>query len=171
MKKKDIPVEQYASMTDNIEGASEEFLDESAPLIGYIVHSFNDLEESLNSVLCQIINDRTDVPGLVVIQKLSYSAKVDLFKRFNLMEASYLKNKNPDMDKLIERLTESGMLRNQVVHANWEGAHDDGYTSCKLKVNTNGVQHEYIQYTSESLSLIRQYIDDTYSMLDEIWYE
>jgi len=68
MKKKDVPVEQYVFMTDNLEGASEEFFDESAPLIGSIVHSFNDLEESLNSALCQIITDRTDVPGLVVIQ-------------------------------------------------------------------------------------------------------
>jgi len=171
MKKKDVPVEQYASMTDNLEGASEAFLDESAPLIGYIVHSFNDLEELLNSAVCQIINERTDVPGLVVIQKLSYSAKVDLFKRFYLMEASYLENKRPDVDKLIERFVESGRLRNQVVHANWEGAHDDGYTRCKLKINSHGVQHEYIQYTSESLIIIKEYIDDTYSMLDELWFE
>jgi len=71
------------------------------------------------------------------------------------MEASYLDNRRPEVDKLIERLIEAGRLRNQVVHANWEDAHGDGYTRCKLNINAHGVQHEYIQYTSASLKMIK----------------
>jgi hypothetical protein len=41
MKKKIIPINQYAFETKNLEGASDESLEETAPLIGYIVHSFN----------------------------------------------------------------------------------------------------------------------------------
>ena len=117
MKKKNITIEQFSSGAKNLDGASESFLDTTAPLIGYIVHSFNDLEELLSSIICQIICDRTDAPGLIVIHKLNYSSKVDLFEKFSLMEAHYSDSKPQMFNKLIKNLFESGRLRNQVVHA------------------------------------------------------
>ena len=72
MKKKSIPVQQYTFETVNLDGAAEVFLDKTAPLIGYIVHSFNTLEELLNSTICQLISERADASGLVVIHKLNY---------------------------------------------------------------------------------------------------
>lgn len=59
---------------------AEEYLDESLPLIGLVVMYFNSLEKSLASLICEVISDRTDAPGLIVIQKLMYAVKVDLFK-------------------------------------------------------------------------------------------
>jgi hypothetical protein len=82
MKKKEISVRQYAFETKNLYDASEEFLEETTPLIGYIVHSFNTLEQLLNPAICQLINEHADAPGLLVIYKMNYAAKVDLFKRF-----------------------------------------------------------------------------------------
>ena len=167
MKKKNIPVQQYSFETVNTSGAADDFLDKTAPLIGYIVHSFNALEELLNSEICQLINERTDAPGLVVIQRLNYSPKVDLFKRYILMEETYFKTGTAKIDKLIENLIKSGTYRNQVVHADWESAFEDGYTRCKLIINTHGVQHEYIQFTLESLEKIKELIDETYNMFSE----
>ena len=45
MKKKRIPINQYAFETKNLDGASDKFLEKTAPLIGYVVHRFNSLEE------------------------------------------------------------------------------------------------------------------------------
>jgi len=90
-----------------------------------------------------------------------------LFKRM-LMEQQNASNKKiPVFEKLISNLSTAGELRNLVVHADWESAHDDGYTLCKLKINTKGIQHEYVQFTPESLNDILKLIHDTYDMFDQ----
>ena len=101
MKKKEIPVGQYAFETKNIEGASEDFLEKTAPLIGYIVHSFNTLEELLNSAICELINNRADTIGLLVICRMNYAAKVDLFRRFLVEQQACFDRKLPIFDKLL----------------------------------------------------------------------
>lgn len=64
------------------EDKAEEFIDNALPSIGLIVMYFNSLESTLDSVLCENFTDRTDSLGLIVLNKLNYSSKVDLFKRF-----------------------------------------------------------------------------------------
>lgn len=171
MKKKDIPVGQYAFETKNLEGANEDFLEKTAPLIGYIVYSFNTLEELLNSAICELFHDDCDTTGLLVIYRMNYAAKVDLFKRFLLDQQNCLGKKIPSFDKLIENLIRAGKLRNTVVHADWESAHDDGYTLCRLKLNSKGLQHEYVQFTPQSLQDILQLIDQTCEMFDTYEHE
>jgi len=166
MKKKEIPVCQYAYETKNLEGPSEAFLEETAPLIGYIVHGFNTLEELLNSAICELIYNGSDRIGLLVIYRMSYVVKVDLFKRLVLEEQHCLQKIMPSFEKLIRNLTEAGLLRNTVVHADWESAFDDGYTMCKLKLNSKGLQHEYVQFTPQSLQDILQLIGQTCEMFE-----
>lgn len=167
MNKKTLPINQYAFETKNLEGPTEDFLDKTAPLIGYIVHSFNTLEEMLNSSICGLLFDDYDGYGLQVIYKRSYADKVDLFKRMLLEQQNALNKKMPVFEKLVSNLSTAGELRNLVVHADWESAHDDGYTLCKLKINTKGIQHEYIQFTPESLNDILKLIHDTCDMFDQ----
>jgi len=166
MKKKDILVGQFAFETKNLDGANEDFLEKTAPLIGYIVHSFNTLEELLNSAICQLFHDDADSTGLLVIYKMNYAAKVDLFKRILVTQQTAFGIKLPIFEKLFKNLTKAGELRNKVIHADWESAHDDGYTLCKLKINSKGIQHEYIQFTPEALEKILQLIDETCEMFD-----
>ena len=172
MKKRIIAVNQYAHETKNFEGASDEFLEETAPLIGYIVHSFNTLEELLNSAICELFFDDYDGYGLQIIYKRTYADKVDLFKRVLLDHGCH--KKIPIFEKLISNLSEAGELRNLVIHADWESAHVDGYTLCKLKINTRGIQHEYVQFTVESLENILTLINDTCDMFyqyNDEWQE
>jgi len=75
------PLGQYIYENHNYEGSIEKFLEETAPLIGYIVHSFSSLDSQLNSSICELINDRTDSIGSTIIYKMTYSNKVDLFYR------------------------------------------------------------------------------------------
>jgi hypothetical protein len=167
MKKKDIPINQYAFETKNLDGPNEEFLEKTAPLIGYIVHSFNTLEELLNSSICELFFDDCDTIGLQVIYRRTYAEKVDLFKRLLNEQETGLNKKIPIFEKLFFNLATAGNLRNQVVHADWESAHDDGYTLCKLKINAKGIQHEYVQFTPDSLKSILKLINETCEMFDQ----
>ena len=167
MKRKEITIQQYAFQTKNLDGPSDEFLEQTAPLIGFIVHSFNTLEDCLNEAICNLINDRSDMHGLLVIHKMNYASKVDLFRRFLLEMQNDCDKEIPKLDKLFENLKTAGNLRNQVVHADWESAYDDGYTRCKLKINSKGISHEYIQFTPDSLQSIIDLINDTYDMFDD----
>jgi len=167
MKKKDVAINQNAFETKNLDGPNEEFLEKTAPFIGYIVHSFNTLEELLNRSICELFADDYDGIGLQVIYKRNYADKVDLFKRFLAEDQAMINKKIPIFEKLISNLTKSGKLRNLVVHADWESAHDDGYTLTKLKINTKGIQHEYVQFTPESLEKILSLINETCDMFDK----
>lgn len=81
MEKKRKLLGQYICTNHEIEGSSDEFLEETAPLIGYLVHNFNALDAALNSNICELINDRSDTKGAIVIHKMNFSAKIDLFYR------------------------------------------------------------------------------------------
>jgi hypothetical protein len=167
MKRKDIPVGQYSFETKNLDGPSEDFLEKTASLIGYIVHRFNTLEQLLNDSICDLFHDDCHSNGLLVICGMKYRSKVDLFERILADHQNSFQKKLPVFEKLIKDLKETGELRNKVVHADWESAHDDGYTLCKLKVNSKGIQHEYIQYDPESLEKILQFIDKTCDLFDD----
>ena len=167
MKKKSIPINQYAFETKNLDGPPEEFLEKTASLIGYIVHRFNTLDDLLNSAICELLFDDCDTIGLQVIYRRTYADKVDLFKRILIEHQCQLSKKLPVFKQLISNLNKAGKLRNQVVHAEWETAHEDGYTLCKLKINRNGIQHEYVQFTPESLKSILEFIDNTCDMFDQ----
>ncbi len=166
IKKKDVPVGQFAFETKNLDGPSEEFLEKSASLIGYIVHSFNTLDEELSSQISALFFDDCDMLGLLVTCKMTYSQKVDLFKRLLLCEQEAIGRSMPCFEALIQNLSEAGILRNKVIHADWESAHPDGYTLCKVKVNSKGLQHEYIQFTIESLKDILNLIDRTMEIFE-----
>lgn len=151
------------------EEKAEEYLDSSLPLIGLIVMYFNGLEKSLDGIICEIFTDRSDSTGLIVLHKMAYATKVDLFKRFSddfhlgcdVMVEGY--------QKLIADLRESGRLRNLVVHADWENTDDDGYTYVNLKISSNGMEQEYIQFSEDSLKEIIDLIITTRHELHEYW--
>ena len=64
-------------------------------------------------------------------------------------------------------LRDIGKLRNTVVHADWEGAHDDGYTLYRMKIHRGKLCHEYIQFSVESLEKILEKIDICLEKYDE----
>lgn len=141
------------------EEKAESYLDESLPLVGLVVMYFNAVEKLLDSLLCEIISDRTDAPGLIVIQKLMYAAKLDLFKRFaedfHLCEPA----KPPKFEELLTELGEVARLRNIVVHADWSSMDEQGYTYVRLKGSKIGLLQEYAQLSVTSLeSLIDRMI-------------
>lgn len=136
------------------EEKAEAYLDESLPLVGLVVMYFNALEKSLDTLLCEIISDRTEAPGLIVIQKLMYAAKLDLFKRFSDDFHVCTATKAPNFEELIAELLEVARQRNAVVHADWSSMDEDGYTYLRLKSTKSGLFQEYSQLSVASLEAL-----------------
>ena len=167
MKKVEKQLGQYLFENHDLEKDTGEFLDDTAPLIGYIVHFFNSLEQSLDHAICERVSDRSDGPGAVIIHKLSYSAKIDLFYRMiRSMELGFGKDL-PSFNTLIQDLKKCGTLRNAVVHADWHHVNEDGFTYVKLYFNKDGLKQHYWQFTPESLRDIIKLINLTINAFDK----
>jgi uncharacterized protein YutE (UPF0331/DUF86 family) len=148
---------------------AEEYIDNALPSIGLIVMYFNSLESTLDSALCENFTVRGDSPGLIVLNKLNYSSKVDLFKRFCDDFQIMTGKKLAGYEQIITNLNESARLRNMVVHADWESTDEEGYTFLKLKMSKKGMHQEYAQFTEESLQKIVELIYKTRIDLYEFW--
>jgi hypothetical protein len=171
MKSKLVNFQQHLYHDIDDEEKAEEYLGELLPIIGSVIVYFNGLESDLDSVLCEHFTDRTDSIGLIVLNKMTYSSKVDLFKRFSDdFHLAFNKSVN-GYEQLINDLRESGRLRNMVAHADWESTNEDGYAFVRLKISKVGMQQEYIQFSKESLLKLVNLINLTRQKLYEFWEE
>ncbi|EKO3946307.1 hypothetical protein ACRJBZ_002930 [Vibrio fluvialis] len=169
MRNKFIEFQQHLYLGFDDDGKAEEHLDGVLPYIGLVVMYFNALETELDSVLCENFTDRSDAPGLIVLNKLNYSAKVDLLKRFcDDFQLGIGRTLN-GYEQIITNLNECGRLRNMIVHANWEATDAEGYTYIKLKMSKKGMQQEYVQFTEASMEKITTLIIKTRHDLFEFW--
>ncbi len=160
---------QYLSHEIDDEEKAEEYIENAIPFIGLIIMYFNSLESSLDSVLCENFTDRTDSTGLIVLNKMGFSAKIDLLKRF-CDDFQFSLNENLEgYERLINDLKESARLRNLVAHANWQSTNEEGYAFVRLKMSKKGMQQEYVQFTEESLEKIIELILTTLSNLHDFW--
>ena len=166
-KKKLFQQHLYHEIEDEIK--TEEYLSKSLPLIGLVVMNFNGLEKSLDKIICEIFTDRTDSTGLIVLHKMTYSTKTDLFKRFSEDFHNCIDLQIDKFENLINNLKESGRLRNLVVHADWENTDDDGYTYVNLKISIKNMEQEYLQFSEESLEQIINLILETRQQLYDYW--
>jgi len=160
---------QHLSHEIDDEEKAEEYIENAIPFIGLIIMYFNSLESSLDSVLCENFTDRTDSTGLIVLNKMGFSAKIDLLKRF-CDDFQFSLNENLEgYERLINDLKESARLRNLVAHANWQSTNEEGYAFVRLKMSKKGIQQEYVQFTEESLQKIIELILTTRSNLHDFW--
>jgi len=151
------------------EDRAEAYLDDSLPLIGLVVMYFNAVEKSLDALICEIICDRTDEPGLIVIQKLMFNAKLDLFRRFSEEFHLSFEAKPAKFDNLHVELSDVARLRNLVVHADWQSTDEEGYTFVRLKGTKNGMLQEYVQFSVESLEKLIDRIIAANHLLSDYW--
>ena len=167
MKQRTSPVGQYI-----LEGLGEienahDYIEQLVPLIGEVVLYFNSLESSLDSCLCAFISDRSDQKGLLVLHKMNYKTKVDLYERFT---REYLRTMDWDIkahENLITSLNECGSLRNKVVHANWEYTDEEGFTQVRIKYTKQGLEHELWQFSIESMNEILKKIEAAITALSD----
>ena len=154
MKIKRKPFIQHLGHDIEDEDAAWEHLDESLPNIGMVVMYFNGLEKALDQLLCETISDRSDTFGLIVLQNMHYSAKVNLFSRFSEdLHRAFGETPKP-YTKLLDRLREAAKQRNIVVHADWENTDEEGYTYSNIRISNGDMEQEYVQLTPDALEAI-----------------
>lgn len=166
MKNKKSPVGQY--ILDGLGDTEEsfEYVQDLLPLIGEVILFFNSLESDLDDLICENISDRTDYKGLLVLHNMMYATKVDLYERFRSEELRQCGWEIPAFPGVISRLKECGTLRNKVVHANWQHTDDEGYTHVRFRMGKQGLEHELVQFSVESLEKIIEKIIDTRSAIE-----
>ena len=138
-------------------------------LIGATILYFNGLEKDLDAAICEIFTDRSDTTGLIVLHRMQYGTKVELFKRFNDDLFSQVPWAISDYAKLLADLKECGRLRNLVIHADWENTDPEGYTYVRLNIAKEGMEQEYIQFSEDSLIKIIALIIKTRWQLEKFW--
>ena len=169
MKRKQKEFQQYLYHDIEDEAEAEKYLKVTLPLIGTVVMQFNGLESELDSALCQTFSERSDSLGLLVLHKMQYSTKVDLFQRFcDDFHLAYTVE-NEFYPELISKLKEVGRLRNIVVHADWESTDEEGFTFVRVQINKQGMKQEYIQFSQDSLDKVVDLIGEARQQLDAYW--
>lgn len=127
-------------------------LEKTVPIVGWIVMFFNTLEKSVDRQICEVISDRSDSLGLIVINGMHYNAKVEMLKRMCDEFHHAFGEVPPAYKDLIDNLRNAGRIRNSIVHADWMNTDEEGYTFMKMNISINGMKQEYIQFTEESLN-------------------
>jgi len=154
MKTKHRPFEQYLAHEVEDEDQAWKHIDESLPRIGLVVMYFNGLEKVLDRMLCEMFSDRSDTPGLIVLQNTHYSAKVNLFARFSDDLHRNVGRVPTEYVKLVDKLREAARQRNIVVHADWENTNEEGFTFTNIRFSDGGMQQEYVQLSPDALEAI-----------------
>ena len=169
MLKKSIPFIQNLSHDIEDEDRAAEYVADALPLIGEVVMCATALERSIGSFICEMITDRTDGPGLIVIQKLQFAGKLDLFKRLAEDFQLTFGQAAPGFPALITELLECARLRNLVVHAEWGSMNEEGFTFVRLKDSSSGLMQEYVQFSVESLEKVAERIVAANHRLSDFW--
>jgi hypothetical protein len=166
LKNRKSPVGQY--IRDGLGDTEEayEYVQDLLPLIGEVILFFNCLESDLDDLICENISDRTDYKGLLVLHNMMYATKIDLYERFRSEELRQFGWEIAGFAGLISNLKECGTFRNKVVHANWQHTDDEGYTHVRFKMGKQGLEHELVQFSVESLEQIIEKIIGTRNALE-----
>ena len=101
-----------------------------------------------------------------MLHTMMYATKVELYERFRSEELRLCGLDIPSLKKLISCLKECGTLRNRVVHANWQYTDNEGYTHVRFKMGKQGLEHELIQFSVESLEQIIEKIIEARSLIE-----
>lgn len=167
MKNKKSPAGQFKLDGLGEIDEAEEYIQSIVPLIGEVVLNFNGLESDLESCLCEIISDRADTKGLVVLNQMMFATKVNLYERFIDDRNASIPDVFPNHKLVFCGLKECGTLRNRIVHANWEYTNIEGYTHVRFKMGKSGMEHELIQFSVESMQKTIEKIIETRKLLGE----
>lgn len=142
---------------------------ESLEYVGPIVMHFNALEKQIDSLLCETISDRSDTFGLIVLQNMHYSSKVNLFSKFSDELHRACGEVPKPYVKLLDRLRQAAKQRNVVVHADWQNTDHDGYTYSNIKISNGDMEQEYAQLTPDTMEAILDRIVAVRQQLDDYW--
>lgn len=147
--------------------------------IGKYLILFSDLEQNLNDSLISCISENSNPLGSVVVKKLGFEARLDLFKVYHLqfinqMYTDEVRNKNLlRFNQLYKDMKNFQRFRNILAHANWMTLTKKGYVRTSIGNTKDGI----VVFTMTKIlpsdidieiKKIQKFPEDLYSFHEEI---
>lgn len=146
----------------------EKAIDKYTPLISLFLIEFSYLEHELNLAIADFFGDDYHETGYVIIEKLTFRNKIDLFyKIYTKMESFKSKNDKDMLNKVKKQLESLNSFRNSIVHANWQSLTKDGFVRTKIVVDN---QKGYVKFKKVEITpkIIRQKIKEIEKLTGQI---
>ncbi|TFB07993.1 hypothetical protein E3V08_06155 [Candidatus Atribacteria bacterium MT.SAG.1] len=149
----------------------DKVFDKYSQLIGWFLIEFSRLEHDFNLVIAEFFGDDYHEIGYIVIKKLSFLNKIELFYDLYLGPVSFSKKNKQNQERLLDiknRLNSINTFRNRVVHANWSSLNKDGFVRTKIITDSQGdgvIKFERIKITPK---IIKKNIAEINKLIDDI---
>jgi hypothetical protein len=154
----------------NYSGTVQEFFEETSPIIGQIIHNFCFLDGELNAIVCELINEREEDLGTIVLHSLVFGRKTDLFYRLVRYQEINHNIQIPVFSSVVSDLRKCDCLINAMVHAEWTKMVEKDYKEyevVEMKYVKDGAELVYIQFLPASLNEIEEFIYKTKTKLEK----
>lgn len=144
--------------------------------IGKLLMSFSFLEQSLNDALCYLINNRTDSVGILIIRKMFFKQKLNLYKDmiFELITncvSNPAKNKRilDKANNIIRKAEELSEFRNRIVHTDWTTVDIDNFYT--VSIETDNKKETNIHYKKMKItpSIIIKFVRQNEALRDKLY--
>lgn len=165
------PFDQYFDYEENnLSKQKEVKLQES---IGKLFMSFSFVEQDLNDALCSLINDRADSVGVLIIRKMFFKQKLNIYKDMvsdfircvgGPTKSKKLLNKTDSVIKKAEELSE---FRNDIAHADWTTLDKDNFVTISIEIDNKkeeGVHYKKMKITP---GIIIKYVRQNEALQDK----
>lgn len=146
----------------------EKVADKYSSLIGLFLINFSILEHDLNLAIADFINERGHEPGLVIIEKITTGNKIDLFYKLYVRLESFKDKKSKEiLDNIRDQLESLNLVRNNIVHANWQSLTEDGFVRTKIVVDN---QDGYVRFKKVKITprIIKEKIKELDKLIEKI---
>lgn len=134
--------------------------DKYAPYIGIFLMRFSALEHSLNICIVEYLHDDMHSTGYMIIERLTTSNKIDLYKKLFSEILSFQGKKGKEKLKTVANsLDDLNRFRNSLVHANWSTLDKQGYVRTKIEIDNDAGQVNF-KKVKITTSIINKKIGD-----------
>lgn len=116
----------------------DKVFDKYSKFVGQFLIEFSRLEHSFNLVIAEFFGDDYHDTGYIVIKRLMFSNKIELFYDLYLgmiLSLEKMQKKAKILLTIKKRLENISIFRNRVVHANWSSLNKDGFVRTKIIID------------------------------------
>lgn len=138
-------------------------------LIGQFLIDFSYLEYELNVAIAEVVHSDFHETGYVIIEKLTFKNKIELFYKLYVRYESFNDKKNKAvLDLIRQQLKLINDFRNNVVHANWQTLSKDGFVRTKIVVDN---EEGYVKFKKVLLTpeIIRKKTKEIEQLINKMY--
>jgi hypothetical protein len=163
------PLDQYDFLdTDFMDEHSDKF----SKIIGEYIIDFSYLEHSLDKLISEMMDDRSDAVGFIIMSEMGMSNKIDLLEKFIKLEKYHGLKRPKHIAPLIRELRAVNTFRNRLAHANWSSMRQDGMTRIKTRIDkNNGIYFENFKLDTATIINARIVLGNLVSKIEDLELE